>query len=313
MIPRFLAAIALARALVLPAIGQVRFEVASIHPSGPGASPQNARVMFSGDSFDAQNSTVGDILDMLNGWQLHRVVGGPAWMTTDRFDIHAKADGPIPKEEQHDRLMALLADRFQLTVHKETRDVAAMVLSVSAKSGGIIDRALIAHARRPVAHKERLARPKLRIPKRRHERMPASLCSPGALQTVGPECPTAHPGGDGLSRTYRKVSRLFNRVIPLGPFRHHRIDTADYTGFSTAWCDSAVVSGLIQTLSQGPIDSAQVGWHPQGQAERSDRGGALAITEPSSNRPGSNFRGMWVQGKPGARFEKKRLTNQSAA
>lgn len=137
MVPRFLAIIALAPALVLPAVGQVRFEVASIHPSGPGASPQNARVMFSGDSFDAQNSTVGDILDMLNGWQLHRVVGGPAWMTTDRYDIHAKADGPIPKEEQHDALMALLADRFQLTVHKETRDVAAMVLSVSAKSGGI--------------------------------------------------------------------------------------------------------------------------------------------------------------------------------
>jgi uncharacterized protein (TIGR03435 family) len=94
-------------------------------------------MVFSGDSFDAVASTVGDILDMLNGWQLHRVVGGPAWMTTDRYDIHAKAAGPIPPEEQHDALMALLADRFKLSVHRETRDLPAMVLLAPKKPAGL--------------------------------------------------------------------------------------------------------------------------------------------------------------------------------
>jgi uncharacterized protein (TIGR03435 family) len=49
-------------------------------------------------------------------------------MTTDRYDIHAKAPVPVPKEQQHDALMALLAERFNLSMHRETRDIPAMVL-----------------------------------------------------------------------------------------------------------------------------------------------------------------------------------------
>jgi uncharacterized protein (TIGR03435 family) len=136
-IPRFLAIIALVPGLLVPVSAQVRFDVASIHPSGPGASPQTARIIVNGNSFDAVASTVGDVLDMLNGWQLHRVVGGPAWMTTDRFDIHAKAETPIPVAGQKDAVMGLLADRFQLTVHHETRDVPAMVLLLPKPGPGI--------------------------------------------------------------------------------------------------------------------------------------------------------------------------------
>jgi len=146
MIPRFLAIIALAApALLSPAIAQIRFEVASIRPSRPGAGPQDGQSSFGGNlmgkapsnRFDAEASTVGDILDMLNGWQLFHVVGGPAWMRTDRYDIHAKADAPIPPEEQHDALLALLAERFKLSVHRETRDIPAMVLLAPKKPGGL--------------------------------------------------------------------------------------------------------------------------------------------------------------------------------
>jgi uncharacterized protein (TIGR03435 family) len=128
-IARFLGIIVLAApALLSPASAQTRYEVASVHPSHPGASPQSSRSVFLADGFDAQDATIGDVLDMLNGWQLYRVVGGPEWMRTDRYDIHAKAAGPVPKEQQHDALMALLAERFQLSTHHETRDLPAMVL-----------------------------------------------------------------------------------------------------------------------------------------------------------------------------------------
>jgi len=46
------------------AIAQVRFEVASIHPSRPGASVQDARVSLGVDRFDAQASTIDDILEI---------------------------------------------------------------------------------------------------------------------------------------------------------------------------------------------------------------------------------------------------------
>ena len=82
---------------------------------------------------------------MLNNWQLDRVVGGPEWMRTDRYDIHAKADGPFPSKEasafaskeQHDAVLALLADRFKLSVHSGTRDLPAMVLLAPKKPDGV--------------------------------------------------------------------------------------------------------------------------------------------------------------------------------
>jgi uncharacterized protein (TIGR03435 family) len=81
------------------------------------------------DRFDTEAATVGDILDMLNGWQLERVVGGPDWMRTDRYDIHAKAGAPIPSsEERKGAVLALLAERFKLVVHQETRDIPTVVL-----------------------------------------------------------------------------------------------------------------------------------------------------------------------------------------
>jgi uncharacterized protein (TIGR03435 family) len=124
-------------ALCTPAIAQVRYEVASIRPSPSGAGPRDGRSSFGVDRFDAEAYTVGDILDMLNGSQLRRVVGGPAWMTMDRFDIHAKADGPIPPAARHDAVLALLAERFNLVVHRETRDIPAMVLRASQKPAGL--------------------------------------------------------------------------------------------------------------------------------------------------------------------------------
>ena len=119
------------------AIAQVRFEVASIHPSRPGATAQNGGVSLGVDRFDAEAATVGDILDMLNDWQLERVVGGPGWMRTDRYDIHAKADAPIPLKERKEAVLVLLAERFKLAVHRETRDISAMVLTAPTRPAGL--------------------------------------------------------------------------------------------------------------------------------------------------------------------------------
>jgi uncharacterized protein (TIGR03435 family) len=136
MIPCFFAITLAALAGLSPEIAQVRFEVASIHPIRPGGS-KYGRTVFRGDRFDAHSATVGELLDMLNGWQLYRVAGGPAWMTTDRFEIHAKAGAPVPPEEQGEAIMALLAERFNLSVHREIRDVPAMVLLTPKKPAGV--------------------------------------------------------------------------------------------------------------------------------------------------------------------------------
>ncbi len=80
-----------------------------------------------------------------------QVSGGPGWVGTERFDVRAKseraaADGPQDpgkmtedqrktlQDQMRERLRALLANRFQLMVHRETKEESIYALVVS-KSG----------------------------------------------------------------------------------------------------------------------------------------------------------------------------------
>jgi uncharacterized protein (TIGR03435 family) len=69
-----------------------------------------------------------------------RIVGGPSWFATERFDIVAKppataAPAPIQAEQVLARLRTLLAQRFKLSVHRETREVPIYLLVIDRKDG----------------------------------------------------------------------------------------------------------------------------------------------------------------------------------
>jgi uncharacterized protein (TIGR03435 family) len=73
----------------------------------------------------------------------HYLAGGPQWLDSDRYDIEARVeDGSIPRDlpakdrNEKIRLMLreLLADRFHLKIHRETRQVPIYALVV-AKNG----------------------------------------------------------------------------------------------------------------------------------------------------------------------------------
>jgi uncharacterized protein (TIGR03435 family) len=93
---------------------------------------RDARINFHGDLFEVRAATVGDILDMLDGFELFRVVGGPDWMRTDRYDIEAKADRPLEIADRQQVVMALLTERFQLMSHRERREVPGIILQAPA-------------------------------------------------------------------------------------------------------------------------------------------------------------------------------------
>jgi uncharacterized protein (TIGR03435 family) len=124
-------------AATAPAWPQARFEVASVRPSQPGMTARDGRANIHGDRFEIKAYTVGDILDMLGGWQLFRVAGGPDWMRTDRYDIEAKADRPLEARDRNAAVMALLAERFQLQSHSEQREVPGIVLRAPKTPGGL--------------------------------------------------------------------------------------------------------------------------------------------------------------------------------
>jgi len=60
-------------------------------------------------------------------------VSGPNWSNDVAFDIFAKPAAPATEAELRKMLQTLLADRFKLTFHRETREIPALILVVSGK------------------------------------------------------------------------------------------------------------------------------------------------------------------------------------
>lgn len=63
-----------------------------------------------------------------------QVLGGPSWIDQDRYYIQANASGPAGDAELMAMLQSLLAERFKLVLHRETRLLAGYELVV-AKNG----------------------------------------------------------------------------------------------------------------------------------------------------------------------------------
>jgi uncharacterized protein (TIGR03435 family) len=63
-----------------------------------------------------------------------RILGGLKWLDEDRYNIEARAAGPAGDAELEVMLQSLLAERFKLSFHRETRALSGYALVVG-KSG----------------------------------------------------------------------------------------------------------------------------------------------------------------------------------
>ena len=110
--------------------GGPRFEVASIkvNRSTELQAPQTHGVGT--DRFTATYVSVKWMIGMAYEMYDYQISGGPAWMDAEHFDIAAKAPGQADRREMERMVQSLLADRFQLRFHRETRDRSVMSLVV---------------------------------------------------------------------------------------------------------------------------------------------------------------------------------------
>jgi uncharacterized protein (TIGR03435 family) len=117
------------------------FEVASVKQSDRNA-PGTMTSFPNGGTFNATGITAGNCIAFAYDIQPFQLAGGPSWIGSQRYDIVAKmpedAAGAPRTPERIARMMtairALLAERFQLAVHRESRTMPAYAL-VEAKSG----------------------------------------------------------------------------------------------------------------------------------------------------------------------------------
>jgi uncharacterized protein (TIGR03435 family) len=111
------------------------FEVASIKPAAPGTRGYSI-APSPGGRLAIKNCTLKRLLGAAYHVQDFQLSGGPKWMDTDAYDIVAKAEGS-PNLTEHqllDMLQPVLADRFQIKSHWETRQLPRYLLVV-AKGG----------------------------------------------------------------------------------------------------------------------------------------------------------------------------------
>jgi bla regulator protein blaR1 len=109
-----------------------KFEVASVKPS----KSEDRRPLFDikPELFRVTNVTVSRLIQVAYGIEGCQVAGGPDWSGSDLFDITAKPQGLAKTDQINLMLQSLLADRFQLVIRRETKEMPVYALVV-AKNG----------------------------------------------------------------------------------------------------------------------------------------------------------------------------------
>jgi uncharacterized protein (TIGR03435 family) len=128
-----------------PAAAKLEFEVASIKPStlpgrgvirkvppgGPGrGDPGRVTYTF---------STIRDLMVDAYSVKRYQISGGPNWLDSEIFDIVAKVPEGATKEQVKVMLQNLLAERFKLSLHRETKELPMYALVVGAKGPRLKD------------------------------------------------------------------------------------------------------------------------------------------------------------------------------
>jgi uncharacterized protein (TIGR03435 family) len=117
------------------AAAKLEFEVASVKPT---ATQGSFTIDFpAGGGFSARNLTVQILLQTAYALQDYQISGGPSWTSSAGFDIQARGaagGGEPPREHVLQMIQALLAERFHLAQHRETRQLPIYAL-VAGKTG----------------------------------------------------------------------------------------------------------------------------------------------------------------------------------
>jgi uncharacterized protein (TIGR03435 family) len=121
------------------------FAVATIKPHDPGERDRG--IWVQGDHFDFSAASVEKLMKWAYSIQSEQIVGGPDWVRQDRYDINGRPDteGEPDLAQQREMIAKLLADRFGLKFHRETRELPVYAIRI-ARSGPKL--ALAAHPER---------------------------------------------------------------------------------------------------------------------------------------------------------------------
>jgi uncharacterized protein (TIGR03435 family) len=214
---------AIAPALILLTIGawavlaqptaRPQFEVASIKPS-VSQRIMNVRPLPGRLTADATLQIL-----MQYAYGVWKIVGGPNWLTSSRYQIDATADAAANRDQMFLMLQSLLEDRFQLKTHRDTEELPVFALVPDKgslklpppKEGACVDSAVDAPSEWTGAG--RMAAP--------GEVQPTKGRCGSAVVTLGPRGAQMKGGKISMPELARALSMLLGRSV---------IDRTGFTG-----------------------------------------------------------------------------------
>ena len=121
------------------------FESASIKPHKSSGAVEMSRVSFTPYGFTATNVTLQTLIRDVYRVQESQIAGPADLLNSDRYDIEARMEKSVADElrkldpyqslpERQRMLQSLLADRFKLTIHRESKELPVYALAI-AESG----------------------------------------------------------------------------------------------------------------------------------------------------------------------------------
>jgi uncharacterized protein (TIGR03435 family) len=103
------------------------FEVASVKPTSPDS---HFEIRLDPGKYTATRVQLRLLIQDAYSVEEFRISGAPAWVFNDLWDMVAKSDGAFGVERRKLMLQTLLAERFQLRVHWESREMPVYALVV---------------------------------------------------------------------------------------------------------------------------------------------------------------------------------------
>src|SRR6185312_8013080 len=82
--------------------------------------------------YEVRSATLVDLIVVAYGVDRDKIAGGPPWINTGIFDVVAKAPAAAKPDSLRVMLQALLAERFGLRVHPDTRPQPGLALVVTS-------------------------------------------------------------------------------------------------------------------------------------------------------------------------------------
>jgi uncharacterized protein (TIGR03435 family) len=111
---------------------RVEYEAVSVKPGDPLDGSSSGKSTVGG--MEMHNTTLNTLVRSAYGLNEFQLYGGPKWVNTAKFDVIAKYPVGAANEQKPLMMRAMLADRFKLVAHRETRTLAQYDLVV-AKGG----------------------------------------------------------------------------------------------------------------------------------------------------------------------------------